>query len=407
MLYSLYEWQSSALAPLRLMGEVTRGVLTNPLHPVSYTHMGRSIVAGLDVFESVTRHRPKPAWGVDSIATAKGQVAIEERLVCETAFCQLHRFRRSDRIGKDPTVLLVAPLSGHHATLLRGTLRTLLEDHEVYVTDWVDAAQIPAEAGEFGLDQYLGHLLRFIRMLGPEVHVIAVCQPAPLVLAAVALLAADGDPRQPRTMTLMGGPVDVDAAPTVPTRFAKSKPLSWFRRHLVTEVPAYYPGRGREVYPGFLQLGSFISMNPHRHFDAHIKMFEHLIEGDGDSVEAHHRFYNEYLAVMDVPASYYLETVDAVFQRRLLPLGQLRWLGELADCTAIEKTALLTVEGELDDISAPGQTMAAHDLCSSLPESKQANHLQKGVGHYGIFNGRRWREQIKPVIGDFIRQHAG
>ncbi len=406
MLYSLYELQNSALAPIRLMGEVTRGVLTSPLLPASYTHLGRSIVAGLEVFESVTRHRPKPAWDVDEVATAAGQVPVQQRLICETAFCELRHFRRVDRDGADPRVLLVAPLSGHHATLLRGTLSSLVEDHEVYVTDWIDAAQVPLSAGDFGLDQYIGHLLRFIRMLGPDIHVIAVCQPAPLVLSAVALLAADGDPRQPQSMTLMGGPVDVDAAPTVPSRFAKSKPLSWFERHLITSVPANYPGRGREVYPGFLQLGSFISMNPHRHFDAHVKMFDHLIEGDGDSVDAHHRFYNEYLAVMDVPAAYYLETVDAVFQRRLLPRGELRWLGEPADASAIEKTALLTIEGELDDISAPGQTYAAHEIWTGLSTGKQAHHLQKGVGHYGIFNGRRWREEIKPLISRFIRQHA-
>lgn len=407
MLYRLYEFQHAALLPWRLAGDFTRGLLSNPFFPASYTHLGKSVAAGLEIFDDAVRQRPRPDWRIDSVKVDGHQKKVHRDCVLERPFCHLQRFHRdSPDAAKDPKVLLVAPLSGHYATLLRGTIQALVADHDVYVTDWRDAREVPCNEGEFGFDEYLDELMGFMRHLGRDCHVIAVCQPAPLVLAAVSLLAAQDDPAQPRTMTLMGGPVDTRAEPTQVTRFAESKPLSWFERTLITEVPSYYEGAGRMVYPGFMQLSGFISMNPSRHFDAHLRMFRHLVRGDGDSAAAHRAFYDEYQAVMDTPAKYYLETVDRIFQQHLLPKGELEWRGHKVDPASIHDTALLTVEGELDDISAPGQTLAAHDLCSNLSPEMQETYMQMGVGHYGIFNGRRWREQIKPRIADFIRRHS-
>ncbi|SMF60586.1 poly(3-hydroxybutyrate) depolymerase [Tistlia consotensis] len=405
MLYSLYEFQHTALMPWRILSDVTRGVLTHPWVPASYTQLGKSIVAGLDVLDSATARRPKPDWAIDEVAVGGRKVAVEMRVELEKPFCRLLHFAKQGPRALQPRVLVAAPMSGHHATLLRGTVKALLADHDVWITDWTDARDVALADGPFGVDSYIDYLLEFMRRLGPELHVIAVCQPAPLVLAAVSLLAQADDPAQPRSMTLMGGPIDTTAAPTEVTRLAETRPLSWFEKHLLTEVPSFYRGGGRVVYPGFLQLGGFISMNASRHFDAHLRFFRHLVRGDGDSAAQHRRFYDEYLAVMDVPAEYYIETVDRIFQRHLLPRGELDWRGVRVEPKAIETTALLTVEGELDDISAPGQTIAAHRLCSGLAAGKQQDLLQKGVGHYGIFNGRRWREDICPQIGAFIREH--
>ncbi len=406
MLYSLYEFQHIAMTPWRMMSETARELLTHPLVPMTHTHLGRSLVAGLEVIDSATRHRGKPDWGLTHTRIDGRDVPLRIERTGGTPFCDLLHFRRVDAGRSDPKILLVAPMSGHHATLLRGTIEALVPDHEVYVTDWIDARLVPSEAGDFGLEDYLDTLIGFMKRLSPDLNVMAVCQPAPLVLAAISLLAQGDDPAQPNAMILMGGPVDTRAAPTAVTRFAESRSLSWFERSLIADVPAYYPGGGRRVYPGFLQLGGFISMNPSRHFESHLKAFHHLVEGDGDSVEAHNRFYDEYLAVMDVPADYYLETVDQVFKRHTLPSGTMTWRGERVDPGAISRTALMTVEGELDDISAPGQTIAAHAMCSGLDQAKHENLLQPGVGHYGIFNGRRWREKIKPAIAGFVREHA-
>ena len=273
------------------------------------------------------------------------------------------------------------------------------------MTDWHDARSIPATEGSFDLDTYIDYLMQFMRHLGRETHLIAVCQPAPMVLAAVSLMAAADDKAQPRSMVLMGGPVDTRANPTIVTRFAENRPLDWFERHVVTTVPLHYPGAGRRVYPGFMQVGAFISMNPSRHFHAHIDQFKHLVRGDGESADGHRRFYDEYLTVQDIAADFYLDTVEHVFKLHSLPKGTMRWRTQRVDPAAITKTALMTIEGELDDISAPGQTLAAHDLVKKLPKSMQEHYLQKGVGHYGIFNGRRWREQIMPRIASFVRQH--
>jgi poly(3-hydroxybutyrate) depolymerase len=297
-------------------------------------------------------------------------------------------------------------MSGHYATLLRGTVEALVADHDVYVTDWVDAREVPLKTGVFDLESYIEYTMDYLRLLGPDVHVMAVCQPAPAVLAAVALMAAHGDAAVPRSMILMGGPVDTRLHPTAPTKIAKAYALEWFERELTTRVPAYYPGGGRRVYPGFMQLSAFISMNATRHIDAHIKMYNELVRGDGESAAARQTFYDEYLSVMDVTAEYYLQTIDHIFQRHSLPLGTLTWRGERVDLSAIDSTALLTVEGELDDISAPGQTLAAQTLCSSLRDTQRDHLLQPGVGHYGIFNGRRWREAIMPRISAFVHQHA-
>jgi poly(3-hydroxybutyrate) depolymerase len=383
------------MTPWRWTAAATQAVFGNPLNPLSYTLPGRMLRASADVFTSVVKRRGKPAWNIDATFDV-----IEER-----SFCRLVRFSL-ERAAAAPRILLVAPLSGHYATLLRGTVEALVVDHDVYVTDWVDAREVPLGRGVFDLDEYIAYVMDYIRLLGPDIHVMAVCQPAPAVLAAVALMAADGDPAQPRSMILMGGPIDTRFHPTAPTKLSKQYPLEWFDRELTTKVPAYYPGAGRRVYPGFMQLGAFLSMNATRHIDAHIKMYNELVRGDGESADARRTFYDEYMSVMDVTAEYYLQTIEHIFQLHSLPLGTMTWRGRPVDPTAIRSTALLTVEGALDDISAPGQTLAAQGLCASLPDAKRDHLLQPGVGHYGIFNGRRWREAIAPRIGQFVRLHG-
>ena len=403
MLYSLYEMQQLALAPVRAMADTTLTMLGHPLVPLAHTQFGRAMAAGAEVLHGVIQNRSKPDWGLDKATIGGVDYAVLEQVIRDDDFCQLRRFHRVGREG-DPKVLLVAPMSGHFATLLRGTVARLMVDHDVYVTDWRDAAQVPGNAGKFGVDEYIDHLLTYMRHLGPDLHVIAVCQPAPLVLSSVAILAAADDPSQPMSMTLMGGPVDTMAEPTLVTRFAENRPLAWFQRTLLAEVPAHYPGHGRSVYPGFMQLAAFLMMNPGRHVGAHFEQFGHLIQGDGDSAESHRRFYDEYLSVADVTADFYLETVDRVFKRHCLPQGTMMWRDHQVDPKAIRLTALMTVEGELDDISAPGQTLAAQTLCTAIPDHLRVQHMEENVGHYGIFNGRRWRDSIAPKITDFIRK---
>lgn len=404
MLYSVYDATHSLAAPWRLMAEATQAVFRNPFHPLSYTPMGRSIAAGAEVVESVLTRRPKPEWGIDRTVLADGRevpVAIETIKV--KPFCDLLHFQRPGADDRDdPKLLLVAPLSGHYATLLRGTVRELVKSHDVYVTDWRDAQLVPASAGPFGVETYIDYLIEFIRFLGPQSHAMAVCQPAPLLLSATALMASWNDPATPKSMVLMGGPVDTRHNPTIVTTAAENRPVEWFKRHCIAQVPDYYPGAGRAVYPGFLQIRAFMAMNPARHLGAHVKQFEHLVRGDGDSAEAHRKFYDEYLAVLDVTAEYYLETVDAVFKQHALPRGLMTWRHDGVDPEAITRTALMTVEGELDDISAPGQTRAAHEICTHVPTDKRVHYVQPGVGHYGIFNGRRWRDEIAPRIAAFV-----
>ena len=297
----------------------------------------------------------------------------------------------------------MAPLSGHFTTLLRDTVRGMLPDHDVHITDWKDAARVPLLQGNFDVDDYIAYLIDFMRAMGPKFHIMAVCQPAPLTIAAVSLLASWDDPAQPRSMTLMGGPIDIAAAPTEPTILANQRSLDWFETRCITTVPPSFPAAHRRVYPGFLQLGAFIAMNATHHMNAHFRMFHHLVEGDGESADSHRRFYDEYMSVMDVTADYYLQTVKRIFQERWIATGRFVWRDEAVRPDAIRRTALLTVEGELDDISAPGQTIAAHRICSAIPDERRHNHLQPDVGHYGIFNGRRWRQYIVPVVSRFIR----
>ncbi len=408
MLYHIYDIQHAMITPARLMAETAQMVFSNPWNPLSYTPMGKTLAASGELFERVTRRFGQPDWMLDKTQIDGKDVAVKTEAVVEKPFCQLTHFKRATR-RKDPRVLIVAPMSGHFATLLRGTVKALLPHHDVYITEWIDARLVPMKDGKFDLDDYITYIREFLSLLGPDTHVIAVCQPAVPVLAAIALMAADNDPNQPKSMALMGGPIDTRLSKTAVNELAEQRPLSWFENAVVQSVPAYYPGAFRKVYPGFLQLSGFMSMNLDRHVGSHMNFFQHLIAGDGSSAESHRLFYNEYNAVMDITAEFYLQTVDVVFQRHLLPRGKMKWrdplTGQLVSVKpeAIEKTALFTIEGELDDISSRGQTTAAHDLCYSLSQKKQYHLFQLQTGHYGIFNGRRWRTQIMPRLRHFIR----
>lgn len=406
-LYHLYELQRAALGPLNIFAEATRATLQHPMIPASYTKMGRAIAAGAELIERTTRSYKKPEFGLTHTIVDGKQVEVMEEVLGEHPFCRLVHFVRDLPAGRprDPQILVVAPMSGHHATLLRGTVEALLPEHDVYITDWIDARTVPLTAGDFGFDTYVHYLMDFIRGLGPETNIIAVCQPAVPVLCAVSLLAAADDPAQPRSMALMGGPIDVGAAPTAVTDFGHKHSIDWFRRNVIAQVPPNYPGAFREVYPGFIQLAGFMSMNVENHVKEHMNLFKHLIRGDGDSAERHRTFYDEYLAVMDIPANFYLETVEHVFQKHSLPKGEMMVGGQLVRPELIKHTALFTIEGEFDDISAPGQTKAAHHLCRNIPSDRRVHHLQEGVGHYGIFNGRKWREVIMPKLRTFVRSY--
>lgn len=401
MLYALHEMQRFAWAPARMMAEAGRQAASNPLLPMAWHPAGRAVGAFCELFERVSRKHGKPEFGIRHVSSGGRTLAVRERVVASTPFCDLLHFEREGRIG-NPVVLVVAPLSGHFATLLRDTVRGLLAEHDVYITDWQDARQVPAGRGPFSLDDYIEMLLDFLARLGPEVHLVAVCQPSVPALAATALLAAAGK-AAPRSLVLMGGPIDTRVGVTKVNEFAGSHSRRWFEQMLIQTVPPPYPGFGRRVYPGFMQLSGFMGMNLDRHVGAHLRMFEHLVTGDGESAEAHRSFYDEYLAVMDMPAEYFLETVQRVFQEHHLPRGLFTHRGAPVDTAAIRDTALMTVEGERDDISGVGQTEAAHRLCPNVPPERRRHRLQAGVGHYGIFNGRRWRQEILPDVADFIR----
>ncbi|WP_298723166.1 polyhydroxyalkanoate depolymerase [uncultured Ferrovibrio sp.] len=406
MLYSLYELQHAALQPMRALAEAQSQALKLPYLPLNYTPAARTLAASLEVFQTITKRYAKPEFGLHTTLVDGEPRKVVERVVVNAPFCQLKHFEREGcEKRNDPKLLIVAPLSGHYATLLRGTVEAMLPNHEVYITDWRDARDIPLREGPFELDDYIEYVREFLDILGPGCHVMAVCQPSVPVLAAVALMSADNDPNVPRSMTLMGGPIDTRISPTVPNKLAQERSIEWFEHSVIDRVPFPHAGFMRPVYPGFIQLTGFMTMNLDRHVGAHVRLFHHLIKGDGDSVEAHNRFYDEYLAVMDLPAEYYLQTVKRVFQDHDLPRNTFTCRGEKVDTRAIRKTALLTVEGEKDDISGVGQTRAAHDICPNIPNSKRAHHLQEGVGHYGVFNGRRWRENIAPKVAAFIRQH--
>jgi len=407
ILYHLHDMKLMATAPLHVAAEMTRAVLQHPLMPMAYTKMGRTMAAGAELLERSTRQYAKPEFGLAETTVEGRKVKVVEEVLGEKPFCRLIHFARdlpADR-PLDPQILVVAPMSGHHATLLRGTVEALLPEHDVYITDWIDARLVPLSAGEFGLDTYIEYLVDFIRGLGPETNVIGVCQPTVPVLAAVALLASANDPAQPRSMTLMGGPIDIREAASEVTEYGNKYSLNTLKRNIVAKVPPYYPGAMRKVYPGFVQLAGFMSMNLERHVGAYLKLFQHMVVGDGDSATAHRKFYDEYLSVMDIDARFYLDTVEHVFQNASLPKRELYIRGQHVDPWDIRRTALLTIEGELDDISPPGQTLAAHKLCKNIPDWMKRHHFEKGVGHYGIFNGRRWREQIMPQVRDFVRAY--
>jgi poly(3-hydroxybutyrate) depolymerase len=408
MLYALHEMHHAALAPWNAAAKASLGFLTHPFSPLSYLPASRGVVAGTELLLRLTQRYGKPEFGITETMVDGRGVAVSEHVALDKPFCRLLHFERAlgPRNIHDPKVLLVAPLSGHYATLLRETVRALLPDHDVYVTDWVDARRVPINEGPFHLDDYVDYVREFIGFLGPEMHVISVCQPTVPVLAAIALMADAGDLVAPRTMVMMGGPIDTRRSPTEVNDLARNKPHSWFEQRLIHRVPAKYPGFMRRVYPGFLQHLGFVAMNPQRHVDAHWDFYNHLVRGDGDSADAHRRFYDEYNAVLDMPAEYYLDTIRTVFQQHALPEGNWRVRGTLVRPQAISRTALMTVEGELDDISGNGQTEAAHGLCTGIGVKRREHFLVPGVGHYGIFSGRRWREVICPRIGDFIRRHA-
>lgn len=405
MIYEFHEMQHAATAPLRFWAETSQQLFTNPFSPLAYLPHSSRVAAGSELLARVARRYEKPEFGLAHTLIDGRNVAVTQEVVAEKPFCRLLRFRRQANLNH-PKVLLVSPLSGHHATLLRDTVRALLPDHDVHITDWLDARQVPLAEGYFHFADYVAYMQEFIRMLGPDVHVISVCQPTVPVLAAISLMADEGDPAQPRSMTLMGGPIDTRRAPTEVNRYAKTRSLRWFDTHVITRVPLKYPGYMRRVYPGFLQHAGFVAMNSDRHMQAHIDFYNHLVEGDGESAEAHRAFYDEYNAVMDLPAEYYLETLDMVFMKHQLPQGEMTVFGKRVKPWAIRDTALLTIEGELDDISGPGQTEAAHDLCRNIPAEKKDHFLVPGVGHYGIFSGRRWRETICPRVREFIRSNA-
>ncbi|WP_342640702.1 polyhydroxyalkanoate depolymerase [Rhodoligotrophos ferricapiens] len=404
MLYQLYEMNHAVVAPWRAAANASRALWNAPINPLAETYFGRAITAGLDVFERVTRRYGKPAFGIHQTEVEGKTVAVEEEVVWRKPFCELVHFKKKARV-KQPKLLLVAPMSGHFATLLRGTVRTMLGDHDVYITDWVDAKQVPLSLGQFGLDDYVDYLIDILRVLGPDTAVMAVCQPSVPVLSAVSVMSDRGDPNAPAAMILMGGPIDTRRNPTEVNKLASQHDIEWFRSHVINAVPIGAPGFMREVYPGFLQLTGFMTMNLDRHISAHRDLFWHLVKGDGDSAEKHDEFYDEYLSVMDLTAEFYLETVERVFIKHQLPKGEMTHRGQPVRPEAITKTALMTVEGELDDISGVGQTEAAHDLCRNIPQERRQHHLQPGVGHYGVFNGSRFARQIAPRIKQFIRDN--
>jgi poly(3-hydroxybutyrate) depolymerase len=408
MFYQVYEMNHAALAPARAAADATRLMLDSPLNPFGRTFAGRSLAAACEVFERGTRRYGKPEFGLERTVVAGRTVAVREEIVWTRPFCRLTRFARDLPEGRPagPKLLLVAPMSGHYATLLRGTVEAFLPNHDVYITDWSDARMVPLAAGGFDLDDYIDYVIAMLGVLGPGAHVAAVCQPSVPVLAAVALMEADADPNIPATMMLLGGPIDTRISPTAVNRLAREKGLDWFRRNVILSVPFPHPGALRAVYPGFLQLSGFMSMNLDRHLGAHKAFYDHLVAGDGDSAARHRAFYDEYLAVMDLTSDFYLQTVEQVFITHALPEGRMRHRGRPVEPAVIRRTALMTVEGELDDITGMGQTQAAHGLCAGIPAERRIDHVQPGVGHYGVFNGTRFREAIAPRMAAFMRGHA-
>ena len=411
MLYQLYETQRAVLSPFAEFASASAKLYSHPLSPFANAPGSQRVSAGFDLLHRLTKEYEKPAFEITSAQVDGVDVAVQEQLLMAKPFCRLLRFKRFtdnsqvlEHMRAQPSVLVVAPLSGHHSTLLRDTVRTLAQDHKVYITDWVDARMVPLSEGEFHLDDYIAYVQEFIRKIGPEVNVISVCQPTVPVLAAISLMASAGE-ATPRTMVMMGGPIDARKSPTAVNNLALNRSHEWFEHNVIYRVPQNYPGAGRRVYPGFMQHTGFVAMNPDRHVNSHYDYFLDLIRGDDDSVDAHRKFYDEYNAVLDMPAEYYLDTIKTVFQDFALVNGTWVVKGKPVRPQDITTTALLSVEGELDDISGAGQTEAAQHLCSGIPESKRQHYSVEGAGHYGIFSGRRWREKAYPEIREFILTH--
>jgi poly(3-hydroxybutyrate) depolymerase len=409
MLYDAYEVQRSLLAGASKLAGLGAGWLNNPANPWGYSSMGPMVAASLEVFAHASAPRGKPEFGIIETKVGRKIVAVDEDIVLRKPFGQLKYFRKVDAESGRP-LLIVAPMSGHYATLLRGTVERLLPDNDVYITDWRDAKMVPLSEGSFDLDDYIDYLLQFLELIGTRTgqrpHLLAVCQPAVPAFAATALMNQDKNPWRPRTLTMMGGPIDTRKAPTAVNTLATQRPFAWFEQNVIATVPMIYSGSGRKVYPGFLQLAGFMTMNLGSHLISHWEMFKHLVVGDDESAETTQDFYDEYRSVCDMTAEFYLQTVDVVFQRHLLPDGQLEHRGRVVDPAAIRDTALLAIEGERDDISGIGQTRAALEIATKLPQAKKQYFLAKDVGHYGIFNGRKWREKIAPVVEKFIAANS-
>lgn len=408
MFYQLYEMNHAAMAPFRATADAMRLAYRHPFNPLSHTVVGRTLAAGFEVFERVTRRYGKPEFGLPTTTVGGQTVTVSEEIVWQKPFCNLIHFRRDLPAGAEPgpRILIVAPMSGHYATLLRGTVEALMQGADVYITDWIDARMVPVTDGGFDLDDYIDYVIEMIHHLGADTHVVAVCQPSVPVLAAVAVMEANDDPLYPSSMTLMGGPIDTRSNPTAVNELAQNKPLDWFKDNVIMNVPWPQPGFMRAVYPGFLQLSGFMSMNLDRHLIAHKEFYEHLVKNDGESAEKHRDFYDEYLAVMDLTAEFYLQTVDTVFIKHALPKGEMMHRTNPVDTKAIKNVALLTIEGENDDISGVGQTHAAQTICSSIPAEMRMHYVQPDVGHYGVFNGSRFRREIAPRILSFTREHS-
>ena len=411
MLYDAYEVQRSLLAGASRLAGLGAGWLNNPSNPWGYSSMGPLVAASLEVFAHASAPRGKPEFGISSVRVGRQHVTVREEVVLSLPFGNLKHFAKAGAEGEaaGPPLLIVAPMSGHYSTLLRGTVERLLPGHDVYITDWRDAKLVPLSEGSFDLDDYIDYLIDFLELIGERTgegpHLLAVCQPAVPAFAATALMNEDKSQWRPKTLTMMGGPIDTREAPTAVNTLATQRPHNWFQNNVIATVPMIYPGAGRKVYPGFLQLAGFMTMNLGSHLISHWEMFKHLVVGDEESADATREFYDEYRSVCDMTAEFYLQTVDVVFQRHLLPEGEFKHRGRRVDPAAICETALLAIEGERDDISGIGQTRAALDIAQKLPRSKKQYYLARDVGHYGIFNGRKWREKIAPVVEKWIARH--
>ncbi len=399
MLYLAYQAQSDMMAPIRAWA--TMALATGGQAPLGDGNALRNLTAAYELVSRAGLTHTRPPFGITSVNVGNREVQVREEAAAKTAFGTLLHFKK-DIAAVQPRVLLVAPLSGHFATLLRATVRTMLPEHDVFITDWHNARDVPLTAGRFGVDEYVEHLIQFLEVIGQGAHVLAVCQPCVAVLSAVAVMAQSDNPAQPRSMTLMAGPIDTRINPTKVNELANKRDMAWFERTLTATVPIRYPGAFRRVYPGFVQLAAFVSMNIERHVKAHKELYENLANGEVEKAASTKAFYDEYFAVLDLAAEFYLETVRYIFQEYALPLGKLKWRGETVDPSAIRRTMLLTVEGERDDICAVGQTVAAHDLCNKLRPYRKRHHLQAGVGHYGVFSGKRWENQVYPIVKNVI-----